>query len=82
MDGSTDAANVEEELFLVLYFDPYSNDGSVHLRDVFLCVRQHWYLNAEGLCKCFGRALSYMGSYVSHKLIGFGCDGIDECEYG
>ena len=26
-DGSTDSGNIEEELFLVLHFDPYSKDG-------------------------------------------------------
>ena len=75
MDGSTDAANVEEELFLVLYFDPYSSDGLVYLRNVFLCVRQPSSANAEGLYECFGRTLSYMGIDVPHKLVGFGCDG-------
>ena len=30
-DGSTDAANIEEELFVVLYFDPYSKDEVICL---------------------------------------------------
>ena len=47
----------------------------MHLRNVFLCVRQPSSTNAEGLCECFGRALSYMGIDVPHKLVGFGCDG-------
>ena len=33
-DGSTDAGNIEEELFMVLHFDPYSKDGKVHVRPV------------------------------------------------
>ena len=74
MDGSTDSANVEEKLFLALYFDPYSSDGSVHLRSRFLCIRQPRSGNAKGLHECFGRALSYMGIDVPHKLTGFGCD--------
>ena len=75
MDGSTDAANVKEERFIVLYFDPYNSDVSVHLRNVFLCVRQPSSVNAEGLYECFGRALSYMGIDVPHKLVEFGYDG-------
>ena len=31
-DGSTDSANVEEELFLVMYCDPHAQDGRVHLQ--------------------------------------------------
>ena len=38
MDGATDTANMEEELFLAVYFEPYSEDGSVHVRNkYFLC---------------------------------------------
>ena len=39
-DTSTDSGNVEEELFLVLYFDPYTDDGMVCVHDKFLAVRQ------------------------------------------
>ena len=35
MDGATDTANMEEELFLAVYFDPYSEDGSVHVRNKY-----------------------------------------------
>ena len=38
-DGSTDAGNIEEELFRVLFFDPYSKDEKVHVRDFFFTVR-------------------------------------------
>ena len=34
-DGSTDTGNNEKELFLVLHFDPCSNNGKVHIRDSF-----------------------------------------------
>ena len=30
-DGSTDVGNIDEELFLVLHFDPYSKDRKVHV---------------------------------------------------
>ena len=48
-DGSTDSANIEDELFLVLYFDPYATDMRVHVRDKFLTVRRPNRSNAEGL---------------------------------
>ena len=38
-DSSTDAGNVEDELFLVLYFDSLAKDGKVHVHDRFLTVR-------------------------------------------
>ena len=31
-DASTDSGNAENELFLVLYFDPQSADGRVHVK--------------------------------------------------
>lgn len=42
-DGTTDAAN-KEVLFLVVYFDPYFQDGTVHVQNRFLTVRHS---NAE-----------------------------------
>lgn len=38
-DGSTDAGRIEDELFMVLFLDPHSEDGIVHVRDKFLTVR-------------------------------------------
>ena len=38
IDGSTDSANVEEEVFLTLYFNPYSDDRKVHVQDKFLAI--------------------------------------------
>ena len=37
MDGSTDSANKENELFLVVYFDPYSIDGTFAFA-ISICV--------------------------------------------
>ena len=31
-DGSTDSTNVEDELFLALYFDAHTQDGTVHVK--------------------------------------------------
>ncbi len=75
-DGGTDAGNVEDELFLVLHFDPYSADGKVHVRDSFFTVRQLSRGTAQGLFDCLKRAVEYMGAANwETKLIGFGCDG-------
>ena len=76
MDGSTDSGNKEEELFLVVYFEPFSTDGSVHVRNRYLCVRQPNSVCATGLFEAFQRALAYLElDQQPSKLIGFGCDG-------
>ena len=31
-DGSTDSTSVEDELFLALYFDAHTQDGTVHIQ--------------------------------------------------
>ena len=75
-DGSKDCANKEEELYLVLYFDPYTDDGKVHIRRKFFAVRQPKDGTAAGLYESFTRALHYMDvKDWKDKLIGFGCDG-------
>ena len=51
-DGSTDAGNIEEELFLVLYFNPYSQDGKVHICDSFFTVRHLSSETGQGLRLC------------------------------
>ena len=74
MDGSTDSANKEEELFLVVYFDPFSTDGSVHILGT--CVCQPRSVCATGLFGAFERALAYLKlDQQPSKLIGFGCNG-------
>ena len=76
MDGSTDSGNKEEELFLVVYFEPFSTDVSVHVRNRYLCVRQPNSVCATGLFEAFQRALAYLElDQQPSKLIGFGCDG-------
>ena len=75
-DGSTDVSNAEEELYLVLYFDPYAKDGKVHVRNKFLTIRQPKSTNAAGLYESFKNALSFVGiTDWEHKLIGFECAG-------
>eukprot|EP00731_Ephydatia_muelleri_P034732 Em0074g4a len=72
-DSTTDAAN--KELFMVLYFNPYFEDGSVHVHNRFLTVRNPNRSNADGLYECFVRAMTYAGVDWKNKLVGFRCDG-------
>ena len=75
-DSSTDTGNTENELFLVLYFDPHSTDGKVHVRDRFFTVRHLGSGTASGLLECLRRALQYMNiTDWQQKIIGLGCDG-------
>ena len=62
-DGSTDSGNVENVLYLV-YFDPYSQDGKVHVRKKIVTIRRPARSNADGLYQCFTRALSYAGILI------------------
>ena len=76
VDGSTDCANIEEEMFLAVYFDPKNSDGCVHVRNSYLCVKQPKSVNASGLYDCVKTALAYLGlEEECSKMIGFGCDG-------
>ena len=75
-DGSTDAGNIEDKVFLAVYCDPRAADGRVHVRSKFFPVRCPARANAEGLFVCLKAGLDYVGvSDREKKLIGFGCDG-------
>ena len=75
-DGSTDSGNIEEELFLVLHFDPSSNDGKVHIHDSFFTVKHLSSGTGWSLFNCVQKAVEYMGADDwEAKLIGFVCDG-------
>lgn len=56
----TDSANLEEELFLALYFNPYTEDGKVCVCSKLLSVRQPSSANAAGLYECLTRALAHV----------------------
>ena len=71
-DASTDSGNVEDELFLILYFDPYCSDGKVHVCDKYFTDRELCSGTAQDLFDC----LKYMGvEKWETKMIGLGCDG-------
>ena len=75
-NGSTDAGNIEAEVFLAVYCDLRAADGRVHVRSKFFSVRRPAKANAEGLFVCLKAGLDYVGvSDWEKKLIGFGCDG-------
>ena len=81
-DTTTDCGNIEDELYMVVYFDPHTQDGAVHVRDRFLTVRRPSRCDAKGLYECFERALTYVGvTDWQTKLIGFGCDGTNVNPY-
>ena len=75
MDGSTDSANKENELFLVVYFDPYSTDGTVRICNKYLCVCHLKSVCAAGLFETLQRAMAYckLDEQDSTKLVGFRC---------
>ena len=73
---STDAGNIEDELFLVLYFDYHSTKGKVRMVNSFFAVRQLQRGAGQGLFECLRSAVEYMGvTGWESKLVGFGCDG-------
>ena len=75
-DGSTDSANLEEELILAFYFNPTSENGKVCVCGKLLSVRQPARANADGLYKCLMRGLARVNvEDWESKLVGFGCDG-------
>jgi hypothetical protein len=70
-----DSGNVEDEVFLVVFCDPYLTDGKVHVRNNFLTVWRPGRSNAAGLFACLKAAMGFVGvSNWESKLIGMGCD--------
>ena len=61
MDGSTDAANTEVELVLVLYCSKYDVAREIRSCTRYLAVVNPTQGNAEGLIECLGRALRRLG---------------------
>ena len=75
MDGSTDCGNVEEELLLAVYFDPYNMLEMVSVKSVYFCVKQLKSVDAKGLYDCLNDALTYLKIDRPNRIVGFGCDG-------
>ena len=77
LDSSTDCSNAEEELFLALFFDPYSTaeEGTVHVKDTFFAVCHLARGTRESLYGCVKKSLTYVGVEWRSKMVGLGCDG-------
>ena len=68
VDGTTDAGNMEEELFLVVYFQPNYTSSQLGNHEVLY--------TGESLYECLQRALDFVGvKNWKSRLIGLGCDG-------
>ena len=76
-DGTTDAGNAEDELFLAVYLDYSAADGRIHVVSKFFSVRRPHSGDAKGLFDCLQQAVKYVGlpDDWNKKLVGFGCDG-------
>ena len=68
MDVSTDCANIEEELYLAVYFDPYSSLRTLYVKNVYFCTKQPSSVDAPGLYECLKNALTYLGVDQTSKL--------------
>jgi len=60
MDSSTDSGNINEELFMVLFFDGRSANGKVIVRNTFFAVRQLRCGTGRGLYDCFKQGMAYL----------------------
>ena len=66
MDGSTDVANIDDELFLVLWCDVDGSDEKVHTRMTFFAVARPEEVTGKGLFDCMQGAL---GDWALQQLI-------------
>lgn len=80
MDGSTDAANIDNEIFLVVWCDTDSEIGHICTKTSFLTVDQPPQATAEGLMaslehslKCLG--VEYLDCTPCSRLVGIGTYG-------
>ena len=75
-DASVDAGNVELELYLILYFNAFAKDGTVHVCSKFFSARHLSSGTGAGLFESLKEAIEYMHiEEWKTKMIGFGCDG-------
>ncbi len=80
LDGSTDKANIDNELILALWCDRDGRDEKIHTRMEYFTVVQPQSVTAAGLFKVLESALQGLGiSEISaetcKKLVGIGTDG-------
>ena len=76
LDGSTDAGNVEDEVFLTVFCDLHSGYSRLHVPNEFQTVTRPSRSNAEGLLSYLHNAMGVMRvTNWESKLIRVGCDG-------
>ena len=80
MDGSTDTANIDDEMFLVLWCDVDHDDQLVHTNMNYFCVSRPRKVDGQGLFDCVEDSLRRLGiqaidSKECQMLIGIGTDG-------
>ena len=80
LDGSTDVGNVDNEVLLVVWFDPDGLDEKVHTRMDYFMVSRPQSVTAEGLFEVLKGGLRRLGipavsADECKKLVGVGTDG-------
>lgn len=80
LDGSTDSANVDDEVFLVAWFGSEAPDEKIHTRMSFLKVDSPDSVTARGLFNSLLTGLQLLGiqsitAADCTKLVGVGTDG-------
>jgi hypothetical protein len=80
MDGSTDAGNIDDEIFLILWCDVDGCDEKIKSKMSFLAVRRPREVTGQGLVDCMQDALENLGiSGINpdqcKNLVGMGTDG-------
>ena len=80
MDGSTDSASIDDELFLVVWCDANGSDQKVHTKMSFFAVARPDSVTAKGLFECLQGCLGRIGITAidgeqCKMLVGIGTDG-------
>lgn len=80
MDGSTDTANIDDEMFLVLWCDVDHDDEMVHTNMSYFAVARPKHVDAQGLFDCLQSSLCRLGIQAvdpeqCKMLVGIGTDG-------
>ena len=80
LDGSTDAGNINNEVLMVVWFDPDGSDEKIHTRVDYLTVSRPRSVTAEGLFHVLEGGLQSLGiqeisAEECKKLVGVGTDG-------
>ena len=80
LDGSTDKANIDNEVILVVWCDRDGTDEKVHTRMEYFTIVRPQSVTAEGLFKVLesglrGLGINEISAELCKKLVGVGTDG-------